>query len=292
MRRSTMGVLALVLSLSLGLGSCDQLFEVNFFAKATHPPVSAGQILSKSAVEIGDMLKSAEYLSQLSKDFALRDAVLSRLESIYKTSADPATVQSAAMLAADFRIASDPAASFVSSAILGAISNLSSGSMGPADVGSIVKGLVPPDIMAEIDSANTKVPQSFIDMIKAFQGASKAYVWLGQSLGLSPAPNPNTSNYYHVYALEVAPDQALPVAVNALLSGLLASLRTAGGSVEPAAVANAIWQAILAPPEMAGNYLQVDPKVIETLVSPNSYVANLLEAASFSFALASDGGTL
>jgi len=293
MRRSTIGILALVLPLSLSLASCDQLFEGNFFAKATHPPVSQSDIAAKSASEIGDMLESAEYRSQLSEDAALRAAVLTRLETIYTDpNSDSATAQDAAMLAADFQIASDPAASFVSSAVLGAISSLSTSAVGPDDVGSIVKSLVPPDIQAEIDAGSPTPPQSFIDMIAAFQDASDTFAMLGASLGT--VTDPETSVVTHVYAMEVQPDEALPIAVNALLSGFLAAVQTADDppSSDPAAVANAIWKAILAPPEDAGSHLYVDPTVIEGLVSSGSYVANLLEAANFSFALDSDGGTL
>ncbi|MDP3176596.1 MAG: hypothetical protein Q8M76_01750 [Spirochaetaceae bacterium] len=292
MRRTTIGSLALVLSISLGLASCDQLFEGNFFAKATHPPVSQSDIEAKSASEIGDMLESAEYRAQLSEDPSLQAAVLARLETIYTTSADPETVQDAAMLAADFQIASDPAASFVSSAVLGAISSLSTSSVGPDDVGTIVKSLVPPDIQAEIDNLSPTPPQSFIDMIAAFQGASDIYFKLGSNLGT--VTDPLTSAVTHVYAMDVPPDEALPIAVNALLSGFLAAVQTADDppSSDPTAVANAIWKANLAPAEDAGSHLYVDPTVIQGLVSSGSYVANLLEAANFSFALGSEGGSL
>lgn len=247
MKRTAIFISMLVLLLSVGLVSCDAMFQTNLFAKLTHPTPSAADMATKSPGQLQEYMNSATNLKMLANDAALKEAALSNLAAYYVASpgnsvdATLSDVQTAAIVAADIAIKTIPDAAGLSNSILAYVasgSNISTDSN--AAITSLVEQVLPQDIAASL-TAGDAMPTTFVDMIDAFMQANAAYQVLGKGLAGSTTYADGT---------DVSTNAKTEIAVNAVIAGLLCAIEPAtmaGPSPTSEEIASSLWDALLDP---------------------------------------------
>lgn len=250
MKRTTIFISMLVLLLSLGLVSCDAMFETNLFAKMTHPEQSAADISAKTPDQMQEYTNSAFNLKTLVDNPDLKTAALEKLATYY---ADPAAMgssdaQTAAIVAAEIAIKTVPEAAGLSGSILAFVSNKDNkiSTDTTTDVTNMVTQVLPKEI-ADTLAGGGDMPQAFTEMIDAFVLANDAFQALGTGIGTGATYADGTS---------VSSVEQQSIAVNAIIAGLLSAV-TPAVIADPVAgptseeIATGLWIALSDPTTVA-----------------------------------------
>jgi len=281
MKRTTIFISMLVLLLSLGLVSCDAMFETNLFAGLANKPASADEIAAKSPSELQDYISGDSRLQDLAADSIKKDAALGSLKPYYDVT-NPAVdmgtseAQTAAIVAAEIAIKTVPDAAGLSGSILAFVSNNTISTATTADVTNMVAQVLPKDI-ADTLTGGGAMPQAFSTMIDAFVTANGAFQALGAGIaGATPAYADGTS---------VSSVDKQGIAVNAVIAGLLSAITPTDPGTT---VAEALWIALSDPTTVDGSSpnpppIAIDPATFSNLIGTStgtpSSIANLLTAS-------------
>lgn len=297
MKRTAMFLSMLVLLLSVALVSCDAMFTTNAFAKITHPKPSASDIASKTPDQLQTYTASATNLQQLKDDSTLKEEALKNLATYYAPAtgtvdAKQPEVQTAAIVAADIIIKTNPEAAVLSGSILSYVAQEGSSFKAPdstSGITSLVENILPASITDSL-APGAAMPATFLDMITAFSDANAAYQTLGAGVagsgGATPAYADGTS---------VSTSEASAIAVNALVSGLISAIQPNDASGVPIAnptpdqIASALWTALSDPTTVdpavtpaADQPITFDPAAFNDIIGTGSApgnIANLVMAA-------------
>jgi len=284
-RRSILFVLASVIA-GMSMFSCDGMFQNNLFGGMTHKELTASSLQDQSPSELKETLDSDYNREQIAEDPELKQTVLDQLEGVYGESGEGTGTsegQTAAILAADIIISTDPAASQLAAGALGALQTV----MDLQDIENptepdiqkaftdIMNDILPLDIKNALGVDETP-PASFVDMIAAFSAASEAYSALNSGLGADGT-----------YLAEVTEEEKVAIAFNALVAGFIGIVDpvTAEDPENPTdeEVAQALWSAI-SHPENAMTYIDVPETALDDLAgSGENGIGNILKGLPFDF---------
>jgi hypothetical protein len=281
-RTSILFVLASVIA-GMSMFSCDGMFQNNLFGGMTHKELTASSLQDQSPSELKETLDSDYNREQIAEDPELKQTVLDQLEGVYGESGEGTGTsegQTAAILAADIIISTDPAASQLAAGALGALQTV----MDLQDIENptepdiqkaftdIMNDILPLDIQNALGAGTP--PQSFIDMIGAFTAADEAYSALNAGLGADGT-----------YLAEVTEDEKVAIAFNALVAGFIGIVDpvTAVDPDNPTVgeVAQALWSAI-SYPESAMDYITIPNTAFDELTGENG-IGNILKGLPFDF---------
>jgi hypothetical protein len=268
-------VLACVVA-CLGMFSCDAMFQNNLFGSMTHKDLTAGALQEQTPSELKDTLDSDFNRQQIAEDPELKKAVLDQLQDSYDGTSgntDSAEGQTAAILAADIIISTDPAASQLAAGALGAIQTVialkddatPTGEETQQALTDIMNNILPLDIKNAI-GVETAPPASFVEMIAAFSAANEAYKALSSGLGTDGT-----------YLADVTKEEKVAIAFNALVAGFLDIVEPVG-AVDPA---QALWSAI-SDPESATSYITIPDTAFDDLTG-DAGIGNILKGLPFDF---------
>jgi hypothetical protein len=270
MKRWTALFSLLVVLVSLSMVSCDAMFSTNVFAKLTHPTPSAAELAAKTPSEMQDYVSSTENMNQLADDPDLKDAALTAL-GYGEAQTPPASAltpdeQLAAIVAAEIFIQTVPDAAGLSASVLGALAGGSAlSSASESDIASFIESVLPAGIQDGV-APGAPMPADFAAMIEAFISANDAYEALGQGLV--------DGGGGYAAGLDLTSSEKADIAVNAVISGLVAAVVPASGTA-----AEALWLA-LTDPAGASSYITVPSTAIDDLTSGAGPIASLVGASS------------
>lgn len=272
-RTSILFVLASVIA-GMSMFSCDGMFQNNLFGGMTHKELTASSLQDQSPSELKETLDSDYNREQIAEDPELKQTVLDQFEGVYGESGEGTGTsegQTAAILAADIIISTDPAASQLAAGALGALQTV----MDLQDIENptepdiqkaftdIMNDILPLDIRNALGAGTP--PQSFVDMIAAFTAADEAYSALNAGLG------PDGT-----YLAEVTEEEKVAIAFNALVAGFIGIVDPVGGDL-----AQALWSAI-SDPANAEDYVSIPTTAFDDLTG-ESGIGNILKGLPFDF---------
>lgn len=249
------------------------MFTNNAYAAITHPTPSADAIASMSASDILNYYDSAENRRQVASNSSVKAALLARLSELYAPPAKGEAAEIAALAAARISTQSVPAASQLSSAVVGYLVGMAADQnlempSSTKDVMAIIKSVLPSDIAAALASGSA-MPDSFSAMISAYMSAYSAYTILGQDVAAS------SDGKTYAYAGLSSSDKN-QIAADSLIAGLIAAMAPAKDG-EPQA--QAIWAA-LSDPTTADSHITLSADLVSSLSKGSSPIATLILASS------------
>jgi hypothetical protein len=278
-------VLACVIA-GMSMFSCDAMFQNNLFGGMTHKELTAGSLQDQSPSELKDTLDSDFNRQKIAEDPELKQAVLDQLEDSYDGTTgdtDSAEGQTAAILAADIIISTDPAASQLAAGALGALQTVLDlqDSEEPSEDDTqeiftqIVRDILPLDIKNAL-GVEVAPPASFVGMIAAFSAANEVFGALNEGIGEDGA-----------YLADVTDEEKVEIAFNALVAGVVGVVEVLDDLGDPIAdppledLAQALWSAI-SDPESATTFIGISDSAFDELTGADG-IGNILKGLPFDF---------